>query len=179
LIWHDDGNGVTEESLSYFREHRDRIGDVWGVTMLDYKDRYVKYPLRIQGALGEVWLSGCRAGYGGEGPHGTHVVLQELGYSEPHTRYPFERSRFELGPPFAPDAEEYGEPEAGLTEDNLAVLRDIREFYEVHGRTPGITEMPGSSLGSIYWHLRRLEQAGKIKRESRKGIIWFEGMEDD
>ncbi len=78
MILKDKGNGVTEESLDFFRAHRENLGKIVKVEMINCRKK--KYPLRLTDNNGnEIWLSGCDSGYEGEGPLGTFKVLKELG----------------------------------------------------------------------------------------------------
>ena len=78
MVWnvlHDDGGGVTQSSLKYFRRHVRKIGQCFEVNI----DQDRLFSMEIQGNNGVLLLSGCNCGYGGEGPHGTLEVLRTLG----------------------------------------------------------------------------------------------------
>lgn len=78
----DQGNGITRESLAFYRDHRHRIGDVREVTVRfpGYDDPHDPYLLALRDGEGnELRLSGCTTGYVGEGPHGTMRVLVDEG----------------------------------------------------------------------------------------------------
>ena len=78
MILKDEGHGCTEFSIRFFRDHRNFLGVIVAAEMVDSDD----WPLHIKDDVGnEMWLSGCTAGYGGEGPHGTHTILQECGFN--------------------------------------------------------------------------------------------------
>lgn len=80
MILKDEGYGCTEFSIMFFRQHRQQLGVITHIEMIDCDD----WPLRIKDVVGnEMWLSGCTSGYGGEGPHGTHTILQECGINLP------------------------------------------------------------------------------------------------
>lgn len=86
----DNGHGVTRESLEFWRANRSEIGSVLSVECkkdglrgdLSPSGVPLEYDCIIYGCDGEVWLSGCTCGYGGEGPHGTARVLMDLGVPE-------------------------------------------------------------------------------------------------
>jgi len=87
-IFKDDGHGVTDLSLKFFREVKGNIGTIIEAeasqeplrTERD-KDGYLtEYNLILADSEGnEIWLSGCNCGYGGTGPHGTFEILKEVG----------------------------------------------------------------------------------------------------
>jgi len=86
MLLKDDGNGVTAESLDFWRANKDKIGPVSFVEVHD--DLHVEqspegypleYPCAIYGADGVIYLSGCTCGYGGEGPNGTAKILADVG----------------------------------------------------------------------------------------------------
>ena len=88
-IQKDNGYGITRESLEFWRINRPKIGPVLSVeckndlrceTSTD--GHPLEYTCIIHGRDGEIWLSGCTCGYGGEGPHGTARVLMEIGVPE-------------------------------------------------------------------------------------------------
>lgn len=83
----DNGHGVTRESLDFWRANRDRIGPILSVEVQDdlyvepdpEKGYPVEYPCAVYGVGGMIRLSGCTCGYGGEGPHGTAKILEDIG----------------------------------------------------------------------------------------------------
>lgn len=78
----DAGNGITRDSLDFYRDHRHQLGDVREVTVRfpGYDDPHDPYLLVVRdGRDDEIRLSGCTTGYVGEGPHGTMRVLIEEG----------------------------------------------------------------------------------------------------
>lgn len=78
----DAGNGVTRDSLAFYRDHRHQLGDVAEVTVRfpGYNDPHDPYLLVLRDrAHNELRLSGCTTGYVGEGPHGTMRVLIDEG----------------------------------------------------------------------------------------------------
>jgi len=83
----DNGHGVTRQSLDYWKDvapvvkedsvrrivvsNRD-LGPEDGVTRPGYT-------MKIEANGYKVLLSGCNCGYGGEGPHGSLKVLEDIG----------------------------------------------------------------------------------------------------
>lgn len=83
----DVGNGITRDSLAFYRDHRHRIGEVRDVTVRfpGYEDPHDPYLMVLRDAEGsEMRLSGCTTGYVGEGPHGSMRVLIEEGVPVVH-----------------------------------------------------------------------------------------------
>src|SRR5437016_395126 len=83
----DTGNGITKDSLAFYRDHRHRIGDVREVNVRfpGYDDPHDPYLLVLRDGDGnELRLSGCTTGYVGEGPHGSMRVLIEEGVPVAH-----------------------------------------------------------------------------------------------
>lgn len=82
-IYRDNGSGVTEESLRFWRNVKRKVGKVKLLICEEKWDEenrsWREYNTRIVGENGEVWLSGLNCGYGGEGPHGLLRLLVELG----------------------------------------------------------------------------------------------------
>jgi len=78
-IIHDDGAGVTEESLKVFRKAKGKLGRIYNVYLNDESN----FNFQIEGENGWLLLSGCSCGYGGTGPHGAVTILKELGIKEP------------------------------------------------------------------------------------------------
>src|SRR3954452_9956533 len=74
----DAGDGITRDSLAFYRDHRHELGALREVTVRfpAFDDPYNPYLMVLRDADGqELLLSGCTAGYVGEGPHGTLQVL--------------------------------------------------------------------------------------------------------
>ncbi len=77
MILKDKGDGITEESLEFFWDNRKKLGEITEVKMFNHRDEL--YPLRLKDInRNEIWLSGCNAGFCGEGPSGTLRLLEEL-----------------------------------------------------------------------------------------------------
>lgn len=90
FIFKDSGHGVTEESLKFWNENRNKIGEVSlvevakeGVLREDRTEDGLRIPIEYNliafGSNGVILLSGCNCGYGGTGPNGTAKILTELG----------------------------------------------------------------------------------------------------
>jgi len=91
MILKDSGGGITRESLEFWNQNKSKIGlpirleaSFEGLHTEDRKtDSGITYPVEyncvIHGYLGDILLSGCNCGYGGEGPNGTARILAELG----------------------------------------------------------------------------------------------------
>lgn len=187
MIWHDNGYGITQDSLAFFRQYRGVIGDILAVHMLAHHDDgaggYVKYRLRVKGADGEVWLSGCDAGYSSDASKATVRVLRELGYPPQWAMLALEKDAFALGPPDDPELVEEETPPVDwdLSLPALAVLEAIQELHKELGRLPKVREISDRagyrSPSGAYWRIEELEKAGKLKRGGRRGgLRWFEGM---
>ena len=79
----DYGNGITKDSLQFFREHRHRLGEIVeaSVRFPGFDDPHDPYLMTLRDSCGnEILLSGCTAGYAGEGPRGAMEVLVEAGW---------------------------------------------------------------------------------------------------
>ena len=106
VIYMDDGGGVTEDSIAFYRHAQigriiraDVSRDPLKVVVKQSFDSYglvrgwvhLEYTLILfDNKRNELWLSGCNCGYGGTGPHGTYTILQECGLLSKNTS--FERS---------------------------------------------------------------------------------------
>ena len=82
-----EGAGVTERSKAFFLLNRHRLGTVVAASMGDFEDRgrggASEACLRLYDDRGRVLaLTGCTAGYMGEGCHGTLYVLRLCGFPE-------------------------------------------------------------------------------------------------
>jgi len=80
----DTGNGVTRDSIAFFREHRHRLDEIVeaSVRFPGFDDPHNPYLMVLRDGHGdEMHLSGCSAGYPGEGPRGAMQVLVEAGWS--------------------------------------------------------------------------------------------------
>lgn len=88
MMLRDSGHGITEQSLQFWHENKDKIGRVEALEasfeplMIDVDDDETgifEWNVEIRGSGGSIFLSGCNCGYGGEGPNGTATILAELG----------------------------------------------------------------------------------------------------
>jgi len=86
----DNGHGITDDSLKFWKEHKNSIGKVThvevaeeGLLLEDRTENGITYPIEYNfvafGRNGAIFLSGCNCGYLGTGPHGTAKILVELG----------------------------------------------------------------------------------------------------
>lgn len=78
MNFYDSGDGITRKSLAFYREHRHELGVLREVTVRfpAFDDPHNPYLMVLRDADGqELQLSGCTAGYVGEGPHGTLQIL--------------------------------------------------------------------------------------------------------
>jgi len=78
-IIHDDGAGITDESLKVFKKAKGKLGRIYHL----YLDNLSNFNFQINGEFGWLLLSGCSCGYGGTGPHGAVKILKEIGIKEP------------------------------------------------------------------------------------------------
>lgn len=79
----DAGSGITRDSVMFFREHRHELGEVTRVAVRfpAFADPYDPYTMAMRDEDGnEMLLSGCTAGYVGEGPRAAMQILAELGF---------------------------------------------------------------------------------------------------
>jgi hypothetical protein len=83
MRYSDLGNGVTRDSIAFFREHRHRLAEIVqaSVRFPGFDDPHDPYLMVLADRNGdEIALSGCTAGYPGEGPRGAMQVLVECGW---------------------------------------------------------------------------------------------------
>lgn len=94
-LFADGGGKATYQSIDFFHMIKPMLGKILKATAGfgslvtvphtiffngQFHNDTVKYHLILNDDRGrEVWLSGCNCGYGGEGPSGTHELLQEVG----------------------------------------------------------------------------------------------------
>lgn len=78
MILHDEGAGVTEDSLAYFRRNAAKLGRILAINI----DFNREFSMEILGVNGIMLLSGCTCGYRGTGPHGSVEILTSLGAPE-------------------------------------------------------------------------------------------------
>lgn len=79
----DPGTGMPRDSIACCREHRHRLGDTVEATVRfpGFEDPHNPYLMMLRDPRGnELLLSGCTAGYAGEGPRGAVQVLVESGW---------------------------------------------------------------------------------------------------
>jgi len=75
IIYHDEGGGVTEDSIEFFDKLKGKFGDVLDIHINQNR----QYTMEIVGTHAVCLLSGVNCGYGGTGPHGTLRILEKLG----------------------------------------------------------------------------------------------------
>ena len=75
VVIHDGGEGITIESLQFFKDHARQIGRVFEINL----NHNALFHMEIIGTEGIILLSGCNCGYRGEGPHGSAAILKRLG----------------------------------------------------------------------------------------------------
>lgn len=75
MIYHDDGYGVTEDSLKFFEGLKGKLGELLDIRI----DQNRQFTMEIQGTHTITLLSGTNCGYGGTGPHGSLKILEMLG----------------------------------------------------------------------------------------------------
>jgi hypothetical protein len=74
----DSGDGVTRESLAFYRDHRHEMSELARVTVRfpAFGDPYDPYLMVLTDrAANRMLLSGCTTGYVGEGPNGALEIL--------------------------------------------------------------------------------------------------------
>ena len=94
-VYHDEGGGITQLSLDYWR---DIVQSDWRVHQVTCKQSGIFTTEVVcfdsDHNLIVVLLSGMNCGYAGEGPHGLLTLLEECGYqvTDLMKQYVFERS---------------------------------------------------------------------------------------
>jgi hypothetical protein len=99
MRYSDSGNGVTVDSIAFFRDHRDQIGPIVTADLRfpGFDDPTDAYLMVLQDEVGdEIRLSGCTTGYPGEGPRGAMLVLLETGWSVEESRQVFTAATLSL-----------------------------------------------------------------------------------
>ena len=74
-IYHDEGAGVTAESIKFFKRLKGKFGTVLDIHINQNR----QYTMEIVGTHSICLLSGVNCGYGGTGPHGTLQILEMIG----------------------------------------------------------------------------------------------------
>lgn len=135
----DSGNGVTRDSILFFRDNRDQLGHIVAadVRFPGFGDPFDPFLMVLRDAAGnEMRLSGCTTGYAGEGPRASMQVLVEAGF-------PLEGAR------------------GVFTEPTLALSRDCR-VETTRDRPPRVVEPPDSGRRT-----RAPLRAASFEREGR------------
>lgn len=165
MIYHDG----RRDSLAFFREHRDLIGEIVSVTMDDHKVDVILYCFKIIGEMGEIWLSNWYL-Y-------VDTIVRELGYPEDAIKAT-KSGVFVLGPPSRWKPRGIFRDEVRRDEATLSsaeeVLDFLHEFSGENGFMPiareimlgcdSITSQPMAhdrlyllrDQGSIHIHRRRV-----------------------
>ena len=178
MIYHDNGiyRGVPEKSLAFFREHLHLIAEIKAITMTSHARLEIVYPFKVIGEMGEIWLSGCTAGYLGEGPEATVQIMKELGYPLDACGVVFRSREFQMGPPnrWKPKPA----PKKSVPEIALEVLGFIEEFYAENRFMPtGVEIYDGcdniTNISAAYERLHLLKEMGHIEIRHRvpRGIV--------
>jgi hypothetical protein len=86
MLIKDEGHGITEKSLQFWHENKNKIGKIQHLfasfePLGEAMDELgvLEWNCEIRGTQGSIFLSGCNCGYGGTGPNGTAKILAELG----------------------------------------------------------------------------------------------------
>ena len=172
MIYHDG----RRDSLAFFREHRDLIGEIKSVTLVDYNNVDVMlYCFKIVGEMGEIWLSNwyLRA-Y-------TDTIVRELGYPEAAIEAT-KKSEFVLGPPNNWKPRGIVRDEARRDEATLASAEEVLDFlHEFHGENgvmpvakeilDGCDSITTQSMAHDRLYLLRDQGNIHIHRRKVRGIV--------
>ena len=178
MIYHDDGRyrGVAEKSLAFFQATLYLIGEIKAIKMTDYVRSETVYPFKVIGEMGEIWLSGCTAGYLGEGPEATVQIMQELGYPVDACGVVFRNREFQMGPPNRWKPKPV--PKKSIPDLAMEVLEFIEEFYAENGFMPTGGEIKDgceniTNVSAAHERLHSLKEMGYIEIRYRKprGIV--------
>jgi hypothetical protein len=85
MQYSDEGNGITAESLAFFVANRRHLGDIVEISIRfpGFTDPFDPYLMVLRDRAGhEIRLSGCTAGYNGEGPRGSERILRDIGIGD-------------------------------------------------------------------------------------------------
>jgi hypothetical protein len=99
MRYSDSGNGITADSIAFYRDHQDRLGPIETAELRfpGFEDPPDPYLMVLRDANGnEIQLSGCTTGYPGEGPRGAMLVLLEAGWSADEARQVFSAATLQL-----------------------------------------------------------------------------------
>ena len=134
MRYSDQGTGVTRDSLAFFREHRHRLGEIVeaSIRFPGFDDPHDPYLMVLRDDNGdEMLLSGCTAGYPGEGPRGAMQVLVESGWPADQAALVFTTPTLQL--------ERQGDPRA-------PVAATVRQRTQAQSRTRSIAERRACGL---------------------------------
>jgi hypothetical protein len=99
MRYSDSGNGITADSISFFRDHRHQLGPIVTADLKfpGFEDPPDPYLMLLRDDDGnEIRLSGCTTGYPGEGPRGAMLVLLEAGWPVEESRQVFTAATLNL-----------------------------------------------------------------------------------
>jgi len=99
MRYSDEGNGITAESVRFFRDHRHLLGPIVAADLRfpGFDDPPDPYLMMLRDGDGnEIRLSGCTTGYPGEGPRGAMRVLLEAGWPVEESRRVFTAATLNL-----------------------------------------------------------------------------------
>lgn len=179
MIYLDDGYGVPEKSLAFFREHKHLLGEIESIAMTSYTLEII-YPFKIIGDVGEIWLSGCFAGYAGEGSHTTAPILTELGYPDDALQVVSENREFLLGPPnrWKPKPLIKNRTPRVAEESGEEILDFIKDYHAANKIMPTAKEIAAgcdsvSSVSMAHDRLHFLKDQGyiHIRYRQHRGIV--------
>jgi hypothetical protein len=82
MNYFDNGQGITAESVDYYREHRHELGTfVSAEVSFPGLSEHYPYCFELRDDRGNrMFLSGLTAGYAGEGPRAAMEILIEAGF---------------------------------------------------------------------------------------------------
>lgn len=98
----DEGNGITRDSVRFFRDHRHELGEITSAELRfpGFGDPFDPYLMVLRDANGnEMRLSGCTTGYNGEGPRAAMQLLVEAGFPATHAQGVFSEPTIVLSRP--------------------------------------------------------------------------------
>jgi hypothetical protein len=89
MQYSDAGNGITADSLSFYETTRHHLGEIAEISIRfpGFTDPFDPYLMVLRDhESNEIRLSGCAAGYNGEGPRGSLRILRDVGVSDGDAR---------------------------------------------------------------------------------------------
>lgn len=177
MIYLDNGYGVPEKSLVFFRKHKHLLGEIESIAMTDYMNTEIIYPFKIIGDVAEIWLSGCSA------VHGLRITVQiltELGYPHDALQVVFENREFLLGPPnrWRPTPLLKNRTPRVAEESGEEILDFIKDYHTANKIMPTAKEIAAgcdsvSSVSMAHDRLHFLKDQGyiHIRYRQHRGIV--------